>query len=141
MATIARRIAGLTLVLGATVVVSWVAVRGTVLHGPGPFLDSSWFAIWALQAALAVVVGVVFYRAWGRDASAITLGGIAGAAWVGELLVVTAIAPFLADELSPASGPWIWLIATGGPIQPLAAAVGSLIASAATGATRPASSD
>jgi hypothetical protein len=125
-----RRVVGLTVVLGVTVVMSWVAVRGTVLNGPGPFLDPSWFAIWTIQAALAILVGFVLGRAWWRDVSTGTRGGLVAAAWLGELIVVTALAPLLAGELTPAHGPRTWLVATGGPIQPLAAMVGMLVGQA-----------
>ena len=68
MARTLARVASLTLALGATVAVSWTAVRGvSVFNGPGPFLDSSWFVSWAIQAGLAGVIGLVAGRSWGRD--------------------------------------------------------------------------
>jgi len=49
------------------------------------------------------------------------------AAWFGELLVVGVIAPLLAAGVDLVHGPLIWPVATGGPIQPLAAVIGELI--------------
>lgn len=122
----AGRVVGLTLVLGAAVVISWLAVRGpSVFTGPGPFLDGTWFVTWAIQAGLAAVVGVVIGRRWGDLTSLPTLVLIVLAAWVGELVVVTALAPFLAGELSIGHGPVLWIVATGGPIQPLATITGT----------------
>lgn len=125
------RVVSLTLALGATVAVSWIAVRGvSVFSGPGPFLDPSWFVIWASQAGLAGVIGMVAGRAWGRETAAGHLVGVVLAAWVGELIVVTLLAPFLAGELSLVHGPAIWLAATGGIIQPLASVTGALLGKA-----------
>jgi hypothetical protein len=127
----------LTVSLGGTVMVSWVAVRGTsVLHGPGPFLDPTWYLVWSLQAVLAGVIGVVAGRAWGRDASPKGLIALVVAAWVGELLVVTMIGPLLSNDLDVIHGPFIWLVATGGLLQPVATAVGVLIGRATLRETR-----
>ncbi len=125
------RILGLTLALGATVVVSWLAVRGaSVFNGPGPFLDSSWFVIWTIEAGLAGMLGLAIGRSWGRDATSARLIGLMLAAWIGELVVASALAPFLAGELSSVHGPSIWLVATGGFIQVLAAVTGALVGKA-----------
>lgn len=127
MARTVVRIAWLTLALGATVVLSWVAARGpSVLNGPGPFLDTSWLVAWAVQAALAVMLGAVVGRSWGRQMTVAAVVGLGFAAWVGELLVAIVISPILAGELSPLNAPLVWLIATGGPLQPLAFVVGAL---------------
>ena len=120
------RIIGLSLALGASVVVAWLAVRGaSVFRGPGPFLDSSWLLTWALQAGLAAAIGFGVGRWWGSGVSRSSLAIIVMAAWAGELVVVTVLAPFLAGELSRVHGPGLWLVATGGPIQPLAALGGA----------------
>jgi hypothetical protein len=127
------RITLLTLSIGATVVVSWMAVRGaSVLNGPGPFLDTTWYVIWSIQAVLAGVVGLIAGRAWSRDASPGGLSTLVFAAWVGELLVATIIGPLLSNDLDLMHGPFVWLVATGGPIQPLAAAIGALVGWATT---------
>ena len=121
------RVVGLMLAMGATVVVSWLAVRGlSVFNGPGPFLDPSWYTIWAIQAGLTGLVGLVFGRAWGPDTPGKALVGLVLLAWIGELVVVTTLAPFLAGELSLVHGPFLWLVATGGLIQPLAMILGAL---------------
>jgi hypothetical protein len=127
----------LTVSLGGTVMVSWVAVRGTsVLNGPGPFLDPTWYAVWSIQAALASVIGLVAGRAWGGQTSAARLIALVVAAWVGELLVVTMIGPLLSNDLDVIHGPFIWLVATGGLLQPVATAVGVLIGRATLRETR-----
>ncbi len=122
------RIVSLTLALGATVVVSWLAVRGvSVFTGPGPFLDSSWWVVWAIQVGLAGIVGLIVGRTWGRESSAGRLAALLLAAWVGELLVVALLTPILSDDLRLFHAPWVWLVATAGPVQPLAAIVGALV--------------
>jgi hypothetical protein len=122
------RIVGLTLALGATVVASWAAVRGSsVLNGPGPWLDPSWYLVWGLQAGLAGIVGFVVGRAWGREISAVGLAVLSSLAWIGELVVVALLTPVLSDDLRLFQAPWVWLVATGGPIQPLSAFVGTLL--------------
>src|SRR6188472_3495280 len=109
------RITLLALSLGATVVISWVTVRGpSVLNGPGPFLDTTWYAIWSIQAVLAGAIGFIAGRAWSRDASPGRLSALVVAAWVGELLVVTIIGPFLSNDLDLMHSPFVWLVATGG---------------------------
>ncbi len=109
------RVVALTLTLGLTVVVSWVAVRGlSVFNGPGPFLDPSWFVVWALQAGLAAIVGFAFGRWLGTGVSSAALALLVLAGWVGELIARWLLAPFLAGELSPVHGPVVWLVATAG---------------------------
>ena len=118
----------LTLALGATVVVSWLAVRGmSVFTGPGPFLDTTWWVVWAIQVGLAGVVGLIVGRTWGRRSSAGRLAALLLAAWVGELLVVALLTPILSDDLRLFHASWVWLVATAGPLQPLAAIVGVLV--------------
>lgn len=127
------RVLGITLALGATVVVSWTLVRGlSVFQGPGPFLDSSWYLIWAVQAGLAGLVGLMGGQTWGRETSGGSLVGLVMMAWIGELIVVTLLTPLLADELRPIHGAWVWLVATGGPLQPFVAVVGILVGRART---------
>jgi hypothetical protein len=124
------RVAGLTLALGLTVVVSWTAIRGlSVFTGPGPFLDPSWYLIWAIQAGLAGVVGLVAGRTWGRETPGGSLVGLVMMAWAGELLVLTLLTPLLAGDgdLRPFHAPWVWLVATGGLVQPFAAALGTVV--------------
>ncbi len=133
------RVILLTVSLGATVVVSWMAVRGpSVFNGPGPLLDPTWYLVWIVQGALASVVGMIVGRAWGRDTSAVVLVALVLAAWIGELLVATILGPFLSNDLSLVQGPFIWLVATGGPTQPVAAAAGALIGRALARPTTPA---
>jgi len=125
--SVAARVVLLTLLLGATVVVSWFGIRRNVFNGPGRFLDETWLVIWAVQALLAfgLVLGVEWM--W-PSGSRRAVAGTVLAAWIGELFVVAVLAPFLADELEVWHAPWVWLIATGFIVQPIAAIGGGLVA-------------
>ncbi len=121
------RVAALTLLLGGTVVASWVAVVGLgVFRGPGPFLHPSWWLTWAVQGLLAggLLAAIEAVRP-SRDAR--TLAAVVVMAWIGELLVLIPLTVILSDDLRPFHAPWVWLIATGGPIQPVAALLGGLV--------------
>lgn len=78
-----------------------------------------------MRAFLGFAVG----RWWLTGASAASLAILVLAAWLG-LLVASLLAPVLAGELSLVHGPYIWLVATGGAIQPMAAVLGALIGKA-----------
>lgn len=133
---LALRVIGLALALGATVVVSWIAVRGFgIWNGPGPFLDPSWFVVWAVQAVLAAIVAFSAQRVGRSSVNGRTAAAVVLAAWLGELVALFVIAPFLAGELTSSEAPTLWLIATGGPIQPLAAMVGAWVGIASNRAT------
>lgn len=114
----------LTLLLGATVVVSWLGIRGLgVFNGPGPWLQETWFLIWAVQALLAF--GLVFAAEWLRpSASRRAMVTTVLAAWIGELVVVAVMTAFLIGELEVWHAPFVWLVATGAVIQPAAAILG-----------------
>lgn len=118
----------LTLLLGATVVISWVGVRGTgIINGPGPWFHATWFEVWAIQALLAF--GLLLAVEWitpsvSRRALVTTIL----VAWVGELLVASLVLPVIQDDLDVIHGPFVWLVATGLGIQPAAAILGGLVA-------------
>ena len=134
--TIARVVV-LTLILGATVLLSWVVVRGpSIFNGPGPFMHPTWLTVWILQAGMAAFVGLVAGWMWTNDMSPARLVAVVLAAWIGELLVLFAIAPILAGELTPLMAPYLWLIATGGVVQPLAVLAGAGVGAIARGSFR-----
>lgn len=120
------RAAPLTLLLGATVVVSWEAARGNILNGVGPWLHATWFVAWAIQALLAssllVAVEWLAPSATGRG-----MVGMVLFAWLGELLVAAIVLPVLVNDLEIIHGPFVWVVATGFGIQPAAAILGGAL--------------
>jgi uncharacterized membrane protein len=118
----------LTLGLGATVAVSWLVFGGSVaFRGPVRVIEELWPLIYGSQALLAAA-GT--YWLAGRAALMTTrhLIGLVIAAWVGEWLVLLVGGRLFANELVPDVSWFFWLIGTGGPIQPVAAVVGGLVA-------------
>jgi hypothetical protein len=127
----------MTFLLGATVVASWVGVRGTgIIDGPGPWLHETWFAVWAIQALLAsgllVAVEWLAPSATGRAMVAMVL-----LAWFGELLVAAIVLPALTNDLDVIHGPFVWVVATGFGVQPAAAILGGALARRRTHADAP----
>lgn len=118
----------LTFLLGATVVVSWVAVRGpSILNGIGPWLHATWFVAWVIQALLAFGLMIVVERLAPSASRRAMIATILGA-WVGEFLVASFVLSALVGELDVVHGPYVWLIGTGFGIQPAAAILGGLVA-------------
>lgn len=118
----------LTLFLGGTVVVSWLAFGGTAaFRGPIRALEDAWPLIYGSQAVFAAIVGFVaapfLAREFGRRGAVQAIA----AAWVGEFLVLFLGGTLFAGELVPEVAWFYWLIGTGGPLQPLAALVGASI--------------
>lgn len=118
----------LTLVLGTTVALSWLIFggRGAFL-GPIRVLRESWPAIYGFQAALAAIALFLFARRQAATLRPSRLVLLVVGAWLGELLVLTAGGTLLANELDPEFAWFYWLIGTGAPIQPAAAAIGGLL--------------
>jgi hypothetical protein len=118
----------LTLVLGATVAISWSLIGGrAAFQGPDAVLRGSWPAIYGLQAALAATALFIFAR---RRASTMRPRGLlllVVGAWLGELLLLTLAGTLLANEIDPDIAWFFWLMGTGGPIQPVAAAIGGIL--------------
>lgn len=118
----------LTLVLGASVAASWLVFGGrAAFQGPDRVLRESWPAIYGFQAALAAIALFVFARRQAVTIGARRLLLLVVGAWLGELLVLTAGGTLLANELDPDIAWFYWLIGTGGPIQPAAAAIGGFL--------------
>jgi hypothetical protein len=121
-------VALLTLVLGMTVAASWLLFGGkAAFQGPDRVLRESWPAIYGFQSALAAISLFVFARRQARAIGARRLSLLVVGAWLGELLVLTAGGTLLANELDPEFAWFYWLIGTGGPIQPAAAAIGGFL--------------
>lgn len=118
----------LTLLLGATVVISWVGVRGTgIINEPGPWFHATWFQVWAIQALLAF--GLLVATEWlAPSATHGTMVRMVLLAWVGELVVAAIVIPQVVGEVSVIHAPYVWLVATGFGIQPAAAIVGGRLA-------------
>jgi len=122
-------VAGTTLALGFTVAISWFLFGGaTAFRGPLAVLGESWPLIYGAQAALAAVVGWLLVGAV-RALTPGRLTAVIAAAWVGEWAVLFVAGTVLANELTPNVAWFFWLIATGGPIQPLAAIAGAAVES------------
>lgn len=122
-------LAGLTVALGGTVAVSWLAFGGTAAwNGPVRALQENWPLIYGGQALFAGVVGFVaapfLANTFGRRGAVLALL----AAWIGEFVALFVGGRVLANELVPELAWFFWLMATGGPLQPLAALVGVWLA-------------
>ena len=123
-----RPVAVLTVVLGATVAVSWIVIGGrAAFQGPDWVLRHSWPAIYGLQAVLAAIALYLFVRGRAGALSADQVVLLVVAAWLGELLALTAGGSLLANEIHPDNAWFFWWMATGGPMQPAAATIGGLL--------------
>ena len=120
----------LTLILGATVAISWLAFGGSAaFRGPIRALEDAWPLIYGSQALFAAVVGFVaapfLARAFGRRGAVLAIL----AAWVGEFFVLFFGGTLFAGELVPEVAWFYWIIGTAGPLQPIAALVGASVTS------------
>ena len=115
-------IPALTLLLGLATAIAFYAVGGSLaLQGPY-VLSQSWPLIYAVEA---VLVGAAMFAAARLLRSAVDepkLALLVIAAWLGEYVVLAS--GILADELNPANAIFYWLLATGGPLQLVAALLG-----------------
>lgn len=119
-----------TLALGGTVVVAWVAVGGVaVFQGPGEMSRTDGLLVIALVALSAAGVGALLaqYRPWPMAFDEVAAIGFA--AWIGELLILLVAGRLIADELGRGAGTVVsvWLLATAGVVQPVAFAVGGMV--------------
>jgi hypothetical protein len=115
----------LTLVLGCSVAVAFYLVGGSdALRGAG-VVTRSWPLIYPLvtlfAAGLFYVVGLLAPQLSGKG-----MVGLVLAAWIGELLVLAS--GLVDDDLDPLSSVFVWLLATGGPVQPMAGLIGAWLA-------------
>jgi hypothetical protein len=127
----------LTLGLGATVAVSWFVFGGSAaFRGPERALRDAWAMIYGAEAILAAAGTFVFAR-MAAPLPPTWLIAYVVAAWIGELLVLLLGGRLFSGELVPEVSWYYWLIGTGGPAQPVAAAIGGLVALSGRAAGRP----
>lgn len=119
-------VAVLTLGMGIAVTVSWFAFgRGDPLGlEPHHMLTLRRVTIYGSQflaiGAFVFILVRTRLTAW----SPVTLWAAVTSAWLLEGIVLTVIGPVVANELTPRVAWYYWLVATGGPLQPVAAFVG-----------------
>lgn len=122
-------LAGLTLVFGLIVGVSWTIVGGRIAWQGGleSVIRDAWLPLYGLQAAFAAGVVFAFVQRT-RVRSVVRLLGLVVGAWLGQLVVLTVAGGLLANEIDPTNAWFFWFVATGGPVQPIAAILGGLVA-------------
>ena len=121
-----RTLVLLTLALGTTVAASWLVFGGrAAFGGPDRVLEQFWPAIYGSQALLAALCGLWVGRV---EPSRVWMLTLVTGAWLGELLALTLGGHLLANELDPPVAWFYWWMATGGPLQPVAASAGGLLA-------------
>lgn len=119
-------VAVLMLGMGIAVTISWFAFGRGDPYGLEPHhtLTLRRLTIYGSQflAVGAFVFILVRTRlgAW----SPVTLWAAVTSAWLLEGIVLTVMGTVVANELSPIVAWYFWLVATGGPLQPVAAFVG-----------------
>lgn len=115
----------LAVLLGVLTAISFYVVGGRLaLQGPY-VLELMWYLIYPVEAAVVAAVMVVLGWMLGRRLGWLSLVAIVLAAWIGELLILGS--GLIADELVGFVAVYYWLLATGGPLQPIAAIVGGLV--------------
>jgi hypothetical protein len=118
----------LTLGLGVTVAVSWFGFGGrAAFQGPGRVLGESWPMIYSAEAIMAAVGTFTFAKLAGPLLPTSLIAYVV-AAWIGEWLVLLIGGQLFSGELVPEVSWYYWLIGTAGPVQPVAAALGGLLA-------------
>ena len=90
-------------------------------------LERSWPWIYGSQALLAAGFTCVFIRTRSFHFRGVHIVLLVLGAWTGELIALTAGGTLLANELDPEVAWIFWWMATGGPLQPLAAIAGGLL--------------
>jgi hypothetical protein len=123
-----RALVALTLGLGIAVAISWfaVALPFGLVDSFGLDLESMTrprrLAIYALQVALVAGIGFAAGGRWLSGLSVRALAATVVLAWVLEGAVLTIIGdPLVANEIDPDRAWYYWLVATAGPLQPIAA--------------------
>jgi hypothetical protein len=118
----------LTLGMGTAVTISWLAFAARIQvydFSPTTIFSVSRMAAYGTQFLLVAALVYVVARRRLPGVSFGSLIGIVTAAWVGEGLVLTIIGePLVANELDPSVAWWYWLVATAGPLQPVAGVIG-----------------
>jgi hypothetical protein len=97
-----------------------LALQGTYV------LVREWPWIYSLVVVLAAAIGFVvgWLRAsWPRRRLAIVIVG----GWLGEYLVLVVLGAVTYSEINPVAAVVIWVVATAGPAQPVAAWLGAIV--------------
>jgi hypothetical protein len=117
----------MTLGMGLAVTVSWFAFGRGDSYGLEPLDVLTQRRLW-IYGSQFVVIGAFLYALTGtrlQAVSAVTLWASVTSAWLLEGVVLTVIgAPLVANEMDPHVAWYFWLVATAGPLQPVAAFVG-----------------
>jgi hypothetical protein len=124
----ALRLAVLTLGLGATVAATWFIVGGSAAYrGPLPVVRDLWLPLYGFEALLAAA-GTYWFASRAGPIGVPRLIALVVAAWVGEWLVLLLGTALLLGNVGPEFASFYWLVGTGGPVQPVAAAIGGVLA-------------
>ena len=120
-------VAVMTLGMGIAVTISWFVFGRQDSLGlePHDMLTQRRLGIYGSQFLLIGGFLYALTRTWLLAWSTVTLWASVTTAWLLEGVVLTVIGePLVANELSPLVAWYFWLVATAGPLQPLAAFVG-----------------
>ena len=127
-----RSLTILTLGMGAAVTISWFAFARPLPPlglDPASVLHPTRLTIYGVQLILVGILTFWHARTGLRAATDLTLAWLVIAAWLGQGLVLTLIGEqVVANALSPAVAWYYWIVATAGPLQPLAAFIGGWLA-------------
>jgi hypothetical protein len=115
----------LAVLLGCCTALSFLLVGGRLALA-GPYvLERMWHVIYPLEAAIVgVVMVIVGWMLRGRG-GILSLVVIVLAAWIGELLILGS--GLIDDDAAGLTAVPLWVLATGGPLQPIAAIIGGLV--------------
>ena len=117
----------MTLGMGIAVTISWFAFGRGDSFGLEPDDLLTQRRLWTYGSQFVLISGCLYAltRTRLRALSAVTLWALVTSAWLLEGVVLTVIGePLVANELDPQVAWYFWLVATAGPLQPLAAFVG-----------------
>ena len=117
----------MTLGMGIAVTISWFAFGRGDSFGLEPIDLLTQRRLWIYGSQFVLIGGFLYAlaRTWLRALSAVSLWASVTAAWLLEGVVLTVIGePLVANELDPEVAWYFWLVATAGPLQPVAAFVG-----------------
>jgi hypothetical protein len=121
----------MTLGMGLAVTVSWFGFGRGDSYGLEPLDVLTQRRLWIYGSQFLLIGGFLhaLTRTRLKGLSAVTLWASVTSAWLLEGVVLTVIgAPLVANELDPHVAWYFWLVATAGPLQPVAAFVGGWLA-------------
>jgi hypothetical protein len=117
----------MTLGMGLAVTVSWFAFGRGDSFGLEPLDLLTLRRVWIYGSQFVLIGGFLYAltRTRLQALSAVTLWASVTSAWLLEGVVLTVIGePLVANELDPLVAWYFWLVATAGPLQPVAAFLG-----------------